>query len=195
MEHSIIKVIAPYRVLSQQETADILSCFTCRQYKRNGVLMQAGEYAQHVFFVEKGALYQYYIDDNGHEHTCNFVFENEFITDLESFSKKQPATSSLKALEPSTCYFIKCEDLVNLIEVSPATDEFFRSVIENVAAEGIRRTRSLLSCSPEKSFLALLDDRPDIFQRVPQRYIAQYLGIAPESLSRIKKRLMLQEKS
>ena len=105
------------------------------------------------------------------------------------------ATTSIKALEPTICYSITCADLMELIEASPTTKEFLRILVENVAAESIRRTRAFQSASPEKSFLELLEKRPDIFQRVPQRYIAQYLGIAPESLSRIKKRLLVQAKS
>jgi CRP-like cAMP-binding protein len=68
-------------------------------------------------------------------------------------------------------------------------------VVENVATENIRRTKSLLSLSPEKQFEELLENKPGILQRVPQRYIAQYIGIAPESLSRIRKRLMAPQKS
>jgi hypothetical protein len=78
---------------------------------------------------------------------------------------------------------------------SAAMSEYFRMLIERVAAKSIKRTKSLLSFSPEKQFLELIEDQPEIFQRVPQRYIAQYLGIAPESLSRIKKRLMVGVKS
>ena len=195
MQHPIIKVVSQTVALLPQEEVFILSYFTKRHYKRNEILMQEGAMAQHIFFVELGGLQQFYVDDNGIEHTCNFIFENEFITDLESFSKKMPATASIKALEPTICYNITCTHLMELIETSPATKEFFRIIVENVAAEGIRRTRAFQSASPEKSFLELLEKRPDIFQRVPQRYIAQYLGIAPESLSRIKKRLLVQAKS
>ncbi len=195
MQHPIIKVVSQSVALLPEEEVFIVSYFTKQQYKRNEMLMQEGEMAQRVFFVAQGGLQQFYVDDNGVEHTCNFIFENEFITDLESFSKKIAATASIKAIEPTICYNITCANLMELIEASPATKEFLRILVENIAAEGIRRTRAFQSASPEKSFLELLEKRPDIFQRVPQRYIAQYLGIAPESLSRIKKRLLVQAKS
>ena len=195
MQHPIIKVVSQFVTLLPEEEEFILSYFIKQRLKRNEILMQEGEMAQHIFFVAQGALQQFYVDNNGIEHTCNFIFENEFITDLESFSKKVAASTSIKALEPTTCYSITCADLMELIEASPATKEFLRILVENVAAESIRRTRAFQSASPEKSFLELLEKRPDIFQRVPQRYIAQYLGIAPESLSRIKKRLLVQAKS
>ncbi len=193
--NSIIETMSRSVSLAPGEASLILTYFTQKKFKRNEILLHCGQLAQHVFFVEEGGLHQYYTDDNGSDRTCNFVFENEFITDLESFSKKLAATCFIRALEPLTCYVIKCSELMELIELSPGTKEFFRIIVENVASEGIRRTRSLQSASPEKAFLELLEQRPDIFQRVPQRLIAQYLGVAPESLSRIKKRLLTHSKS
>ncbi|ANH80785.1 hypothetical protein A8C56_07145 [Niabella ginsenosidivorans] len=81
------------------------------------------------------------------------------------------------------------------MRASAATAEFFRMLVENVATQNIRRTKSLLSLSPEKQFIELFQEKPGLLQRVPQRYIAQYLGIAPESLSRIRKRLLTTRKS
>ncbi len=195
MQHPLIQTISKYVKVSPAEEAIILQAFKKKTFKRNEILIYTDMVADEVFFIQQGALMQYYIEDDGSEHTCNFSFENEFITDLESFGKKTPATTFLKTLEPSICYTISCSDLVNLIEKSAATKHFFNIIVEQVAQEGIRRTRSLLSSSPEKNFNDLLQQRPDIFQRAPQRYIAQYLGIAPESLSRIKKRIMNQPKS
>ncbi len=191
----IIEVMSRFVAFAAGEADLILTYFTEKKYKRNDILLHSGQLAQDVFFVETGALHQFYTDDNGIDRTCNFIFENEFITDLESFSKKQPATCFIQALEPSTCRVIKCAALMELMEASPATREFFRIIVEQVASDSIRRTRILQSSSPEKAFMELLAQRPDIFQRVPQRLVAQYLGIAPESLSRIKKRMMVHAKS
>lgn len=191
----IIQVMNRYVPLVPGEADLILSYFTEKKYKRNDILLHSGQLAQDVFFVETGALHQFYTDDKGIDRTCNFIFEGEFITDLESFSKKQSATCFIQALEPATCRVIKCAELMELMDASPATREFFRIIVEQVASESIRRTRSLQSSSPEKAFMELLAQRPDIFQRVPQRLVAQYLGIAPESLSRIKKRMMVHAKS
>jgi CRP-like cAMP-binding protein len=195
MQHPLINIISQSVAVPAAEEGFILSFFSKKHYKRNEILLYEGEVAQQVFFVEKGGLHLFYVDETGSERTCSFVFENEFITDLESFSRKTPATCFIKSLVPSVCYTIKCTDLVELVELSPVIKEFFRIVVENVASENIRRTRSLQSATPEKRFLELMEERPDIFQRVPQRLIAQYMGIAPESLSRIKKRLLVQAKS
>lgn len=195
MEHPLINTISKVVSLAPGEDALILSYFTKRKFKRNELLIHEGELAPSIFFVEKGGLHLFYNDENSTERSCDFIFENEFITDLLSYSKKIPAACFIKALEPTICYVITPTDFTELLEYSPATKAFYVSIIGQIAAEGIRRTKSLQSSSPEKMFLELLEHRPTIFQRVPQRYIAQYLGIAPESLSRIKKRMLVYSKS
>jgi CRP-like cAMP-binding protein len=195
MTSDLIQTLEKYVPVPEEEAKLILSFFKEHKYKRNILLLRSGEVAHEVFFVLKGGLHQFYIDEAGNERTCNFTFEQDFVTDLESFSQQTQSPSSIKTLTETTCLSIKCTDLVALMKQSPATAEFFRMLIERIAAKSIKRTKSLLSFSPEKQFLELIEEQPEIFQRVPQRYIAQYLGIAPESLSRIKKRLMVSAKS
>ncbi|WP_118972736.1 Crp/Fnr family transcriptional regulator [Taibaiella koreensis] len=195
MTSELIDTIRRDVAVTDEEAGYILSYFREQQYKRHAVLLRAGEVAHEVFFVLQGALHQFYLDEDGNERTCNFTFEREFVTDLESFSYQTQSPSSIKALETSHCLTIRCVELVDLMKSSPAMAEFFRILVERIAAKSIKRTKSLLSFSPEKQFLELLETAPEIFQRVPQRYIAQYLGIAPESLSRIKKRMMTTTKS
>jgi CRP-like cAMP-binding protein len=195
MTSDLIPAMRKKVAVTDEEAALILSYFKEKTYKRNIILLRSGEVAHEVFFVLQGALHQYYIDEAGNERTCNFTFEQDFVTDLESFSQQTLSASSIKTLTESRCLTIRCIDLVALMKISPATNEFFRILIERIAAKSIKRTKALLSASPEKQFLELIDEQPEIFQRVPQRYIAQYLGIAPESLSRIKKRVMLASKS
>jgi CRP-like cAMP-binding protein len=195
MTFDLIATMRKVVAVPDDEAETILSLFKEKKYKRNILLLRSGEVAHEVFFVLKGALHQYYTDGDGNERTCNFTFEQDFVTDLESFSQQTQSPSSIKTLTETTCMSIRCVDLVALMKASPATTDFFRILVERIAAKSIKRTKSLLSFSPEKQFLELIEDEPEIFQRVPQRYIAQYLGIAPESLSRIKKRLMTAAKS
>jgi CRP-like cAMP-binding protein len=193
--HALISIIRKDVMLPDAEADYILSYFREKKYKRGAHLLHAGEVAHEIFFVIQGALHQFYLDEAGNERTCNFTFENEFVTDLESFSQQTRSPSSIKALTETTCYSIRCVDTVALLKESPAINEFFRILLERIAASSIRRTKALLSFSPEKQFSDLVAEKPEILQRVPQRYIAQYLGIAPESLSRIKKRLAPAKKS
>ncbi len=195
MISELIRTVEKEVPVDAAEAALIGAYFKARKSKRNMLLLRSGEVAHEVFFVLKGALHQFYIDEAGNERTCNFTFENDFVTDLESFSQQTKSPSSIKTLTETTYLSIRCVDLVALLKASPAMSEFFRILVERIASKSIKRTKSLLSFSPEKQFAELIEEQPEIFQRVPQRYIAQYLGIAPESLSRIKKRMMASAKS
>ena len=185
---ALLSVLNKNMQFPDDEAKYVLSLFKEKKYKRQALLLQEGKLAQEVFFVVKGSLRLFIHTEEGQERTCNFIFENEFVTDLESFSRQTRATAAIMALEPSTCLTIDCNDLEAALKHSPATAEFFRMIVEEVATDNMRRTKSLLSLSPEKQFDELLQNRPGILQRVPLRYIAQYVGIAPESLSRIRKR-------
>ena len=195
MTSELINTLRKDVELDDAEAAYVLSYFKKQIYKRGAVLLQAGDPATEVFFVLKGTLHQFYLDESGAEKSCNFAFENDFITDLESFSKQTGATSCIKSLTETSVLCLTCKDMAVLLRELPAIAVFFRVLMERIAAESMERTKSLLAYSPQKRFIDLAETRPDIFQRVPQRYIAQYLGIAPESLSRIRKRLFTEAKS
>lgn len=195
MAEQLITALRKDVTVTDEEAAYILSFFQERTFRRSSILLRTGEVAHEVFFVVEGALHQFYIDEAGNERTCNFTFENDFVTDLESFSQQTRSASSIKTLTETTCLVCRCTDVVTLLQESPATNTFFNKLVERIAAKSIKRTQALLSFSPEKQFLTLMEEQPEILQRVPQRYIAQYLGIAPESLSRIRKRLMSAGKS
>ncbi|MDH7460715.1 Crp/Fnr family transcriptional regulator [Chitinophagaceae bacterium 26-R-25] len=192
---SFLQAVRSYAPISQAEGEYFYSFFRKVKYKKNTLLLEEGNVAHEVFFVEKGCLRQFFFTEKGVEKTCNFVFEQEFITDLESFSRQTRATTNIIAREPTECLVTTCKDLVECMAASPAVASFFNVIVENVATANIRRIQSLLSQSPEQQFDVLLQNSPKILQRVPQRYIAQYLGIAPESLSRIRKRALVAAKS
>lgn len=191
----LLEVVRRYVDISAAEAQYFSSLFTHQRYKRNVKIMEAGTVAKQVFFVIRGGLRQYFTNEKGTVKTCNFCFEGEFLTDLESFSNKSPATTDIMTLEPTECLTATCTDLVACMAQSPALNSFFNSIVEEIAMANTRRVRSLLSESPEEQFEALLRSRSAILQRVPQRYIAEYLGVAPESLSRIRKRMWLAPKS
>ncbi len=98
MSKELISIFRKDVVMPDDEAAYILSYFKEQHFKRNATLLHAGEVSHEVFFVTEGALHQFYIDEAGNERTCNFTFENEFVTDLESFSKKTVSPSSLPRL-------------------------------------------------------------------------------------------------
>ncbi|EJL68721.1 Crp/Fnr family transcriptional regulator [Chryseobacterium populi] len=190
-----LKAIRSYTPVSVEDGLFFYSFFERRKYKKNTLLLKEGMIAEEVFFVLNGGLRQFFYDGNGTEKTCNFVFENEFLTDLESFSHKKKCTTNIIATEPTECLVVSCKDLVYCMSELPAVALLLNVIIENVATANIKRIQSLLSQSYEQQFEELIRNKPSILQRIPQRYIAQYLGIAPESLSRIRKKMLASSKS
>ena len=195
MNDLFLNSIRKFTDISTEEAAFFFSFFEEKKYKKNTVLLREGEVSHVLYFVTRGALRQFFSKEDGVEKTCNFTFEGEFFTDLESFSRKSCAVTNIITSEPTECLVITCTDLVEVMKQSAAAAELCRTIVENIATANIKRIQSLLSLSPENQFKELVQYNPEILQRVPQRYIAQYLGLAPESLSRIRKRMLIMEKS
>lgn len=181
--------------IPEEELANFFSFFQSRKFKRNTILLREGEVAHELFFLVKGGVRQFFSKDDGIEKTCSFTFEAEFFTDIESFTRKSRSVTNFITLEPTECLIIKCTDLMEVLNQSTAIAELCRAIIENVATDNIKRIQTMLSLSPENQFRELVQSNPGLLQRVPQRYIAQYLGLAPESLSRIRKRIITTEKA
>lgn len=171
----------------------VMQAFLPCTFKRSETVLQEGNVSNLVYFVNKGLLYQYYVSEKGQQHICSFAFNHEFIADLESFSKKIPSHTNIAALSKSECLSISCDALVHAMQHSKPISHFFQMVIEEVAFKSMERTKMLLTSTPEERFSYILHTQPHILQLIPQKYIAQYLGMAPESLSRIKNRMAVLE--
>lgn len=174
----------------REELEKFYAIFAKKHFAKNEILLESGKVSTEVFFVTRGAVRQFFITENGDVKTCNFAFEGDFITDLDSFANKTVATTSISSLEITDCLVANCSDLTAFMSSSPAIASFFSSLVEKIATSNIQRIQSLLSLSVEKQLERIMKEHPMIMQRVSQRYIAQYLGVAPESLSRIRKRML-----
>ncbi|WP_257666609.1 Crp/Fnr family transcriptional regulator [Parapedobacter tibetensis] len=182
--------IGAHRPLDEQEIQLISSFFKLKSVKRKTPLLQAGEAAHHLYFVVQGILHMYYADEQGSLHSCYFFMPGELATDLESFSKKIPAGNYIEALTRVDYLYISCKDTILLMRESPAFNKYILDIVEATATQNINRTKDLLSLQPESRYQKLLATRPDIIKQVPQKYIARFLGMSPESLSRIRSRIV-----
>jgi CRP-like cAMP-binding protein len=162
--------------------------FQPASYASKTFILQEGQVCDFIAFIARGTVRHFHTHD-GNEVTCDISFENTFITDFLSFSKAVPSVYNFQALHETEALLIKKEKLAALYSVCPKYETFGRLMAEKVADRATTIARSLASDKPETRYLNLLTQHPDLFQRVPQKYIANFLGIGPESLSRIRKRL------
>jgi CRP-like cAMP-binding protein len=155
--------------------------------KRKDFLLKEGVVCDFVAYLNSGVIRHYHIK-NGNEITCDITLSNNFITDFKSLTQDIPSNYNFQLLKDAELLIINKKDLFELYNVNKNIQSFGRIMAEQVALRTIDIAMSLSSDKPEERVEKLIKQRPDLFQEVPQRYLANLLGISPESLSRIRAR-------
>lgn len=151
------------------------------------VLLEEGDIAKNIYYIEKGCL-RLYFNNGGKDTTFQFFFEENMVASFESMYSRQPSTFSLESIEPATIRIIKRDDFFHIINKSPNVKEVFENLLLQRLYTYQKLFLSRIKNSPQQRYEELLKEYPYILQRVPQHYIASYLGITPVSLSRIRNR-------
>jgi CRP-like cAMP-binding protein len=185
------KAVVP---LSDDELLLIDTYFEVKQLKKKEFLLQDGKVCNFIGFIVEGTIRHFHIKD-GVEKTCDISFENSWTTDFQSFTHNTSGIMNLQALEETKVLIIRKENLYKLYNECRKYETFGRLMAEQVAQRATEIAMSLSSEKPEERFENLMHKQPDLFQRVPQKYIANFLGISPESLSRIRSRVFQKQKS
>ena len=155
------------------------------------VLLEEGKISGHYIFVEKGCIRAAF-NNNGNDKTVQFFFENEGLTSFESFLKNTPSLFTLETIEPSIIYLLPKIHVNNLMDELSREPGFLNMFLEISAERQLHYMHEFVSFirdTPEQRYRNLLKERPHIVKRVPQHYIASYLGITRVHLSRIKSAL------
>ncbi len=152
-------------------------------------LLQPGEVCEHSFFVEKGLLRSYTIDESGKEHIIQFASENWFMSDRSSAYFNEASEFHIEAIEDSDVVLINHDFMVKAAGLSNSFREYNEKLLQNHIRHLQKRINLLLGATAEKRYLDFIHLYPDLLLRVPQWMIASYLGITPESLSRVRKEL------
>lgn len=152
------------------------------------MLTRQTEVCRHVSFVNKGLLRMFYLAD-GREICMGFVGENEYIAQYDSFITRQPSDGNIDALEDCELINLSYQDMQDMYKAYPVFETFGRKIAEMLFIMVSSQTASLLTLSPEQRYQSLLQNQPSIVQRVPQYMIASFIGISPEHLSRIRKKM------
>jgi len=175
--------------VGEKEISSILDNCKTKNVKKEQFLLRENELSRSTFFVEKGLLRQFSIDEKGKEHTLHFAPENWFVTDRESAYFNQPSKYFIQALEESVVVLIDETIVQELSCKIPSFLDFNNRLLHNHIRHLENRINLLLSASAEERYLRFIAMYPDILLRVPQTMVASYLGITPESLSRVRKEL------
>jgi CRP-like cAMP-binding protein len=152
-------------------------------------LLREGEVCRDAFFVEKGLLRSFSLDESGKEHVIQFAPENWYVSDRSSMYFGKPSDFFIEAIEESQVVLMGRDFLKSAAQISPGFGEFNDKLLHNHILHLQKRINLLLGATAEKRYLDFITLYPDLLLRVPQWMVASYLGITPESLSRVRKEL------
>jgi CRP-like cAMP-binding protein len=176
--------------LTKQDREKISTYFVAKKLRKKQYLLQEGDVCKNLAFVAKGLLRTYNVDDKGDEHMSVFGWEGWWISDFNSFLSGEKAVFNIDAIENSDLLLISRSDYEALTLAVPVMDRYFRILYQNSLITKERRLMSSITYTAEEKYVKLAESNPQLIKRVPQNLIASYLGIAPETLSRIKKNLL-----
>ncbi len=184
----LIQAFEQFIRLSETDKQVVSTLFTERQYKKGDFFLKEGQVCREAGFIMNG-LVRYFINNNGEEKVYGFGKEYNFVCNYESFLDHSASTKSIQFIEDSTLLVMSYNNLQLLYEQLPEGQKFGRLICEHLFVQAIRDITSLYTHQPEERYLLFLQTYPDLQQRVPQYYISSFVGVKPQSLSRIRKRL------
>ncbi len=180
--------------LSRDENELVRAKFHSHLFLKKQFALQHGDICEYFYFVVRGCLRLYKVDDKGVYHILQFATENYWILDLTSFHKKLPASLNIDALEDTVVLRINHTDLIDLYLKAPKFDRIFRVLLENHFMLQQQRMTQLFSSTAEERYQLFLETYPHLLNRLSQVQIAAYLGITPEFLSRVRGRIAKGDK-
>jgi CRP-like cAMP-binding protein len=187
MSQKLIEKLLTYIALDEQEERFIGSIFKPRSLAKGEHLLIAGDVCREAVFVESG-VFRSYINTGERDATFYFAAEKDFICDYTSFLPQAPSDKNIQALEASVVQVISYEGLHQLYQKVAQGERFGRLIAEEIFLDSIQQLASFYSDKPAVRYRNFVDRFPHLVQRIPQYYIASYVGIEPQSLSRIRRR-------
>jgi CRP-like cAMP-binding protein len=173
--------------ISADEKQILMAHFKPKRFRKRQYFLQEGDVCKYAAFIVKGAAKTFTVDEKGHEHILKLSVENWWLTDFESYYKLTPSRFNIEALEDMEVLQISNASVEEFIRPIPAFSAMQDILAQNYTIAAQKRMRSAISQSGEERYLELVNEYPHFIQRFPQNLIASYLGLTPESLSRIRK--------
>lgn len=185
----LIDYFEKYLPLNEEEKSFVEEIFKERRIKRKQFILQEGNICKHNTFVLEGCFRMYMVDQNGKEHNLQFAIENWWIGDIGSFHSDKPSRLNIEAIENSVVLQVKKEDQLNLFVNYPKFNRIFRVLAENALVSQQNRILQNISSTAEERYIDFVERYPSFFNRISNVQIASYLGVTPEFLSAIRKKI------
>jgi CRP-like cAMP-binding protein len=189
MFQQLFKSIQEKVTLTPEEMELCKTFFIPKKLRKKQTLLQEGDICIYNAFVEKGILRSFSMDEKGNEHIVQFAIEGWWITDLSSFLTNSNSIYTIEALEDSELLLLTTEAREALMDKIPMFERYQRLLLQNAYIANQARINSALTETAEEKYTNLGLAYPGIVQRVPQHMIASYLGLKPETLSRVRKQI------
>ncbi|MCA6422468.1 MAG: Crp/Fnr family transcriptional regulator [Flavobacterium sp.] len=180
--------LSRFAKLTEEELDAFVAIFTPISINKLDHLFLENDLVAHIYFINDGIMRGYYNKENT-EITTNFFFGPTLITDLIAVRGNSPTQMNVQALKHSNCMVAKFSDLDILIDKYSNIESIFFKFLEHLYLFGVMRQHSFIFDTPQERYIKLFGERPKVIAEIPQRYVSSYLGIKPETLSRIKKRI------
>jgi CRP/FNR family transcriptional regulator, anaerobic regulatory protein len=194
MNYELLKSqINPIVSLSNDEWIQFLPYIQSKNLKKNSYFLQEGQVCETIAFINSGVLIYFKFLENGKEVTTDFAFKSDWVTDNQSRLSNSPSIINIKAIVASELLIIKNKDLISLYERIPKIERLSRILMEQFFVKFTRLSIDLQVLSAKERYVKMLQEYPDISQNVPLYHIANYLGIAPKSLSRIRNEIFTRK--
>ena len=185
----LLSNISKHISLTKEETDFFTSLLNSKSLEAGEFLLREGEVCKYESFITKGCLKTYYLDENGDEHITDFLVEEWWADDLFSFFTASGATSNIKALENTDVLQISKTNLELLYQKVPKFERFSRILFQNAYIAQKNQINQMLSASAEERYVLFLKNKPYAEKRFSQKDIASYLGVTPQFLSTLKKKI------
>ncbi len=187
MTEELIQIISKNQTLREEEIQLINQAFCHLKAPRNTQLEEQGTIPQYLYFVVSGFVRLFYTNEDGDEVTTFLSSKNDFIASFLSFINQTKAIESVATVTDCKILKIKHSDMKALIDKSDGFKAFSVTIFEHAIAVTNQRANDFATLNAEKRYKKLVEDKPHLIQNVPLHYLASYLGVKPESLSRIRR--------
>ena len=175
--------------IDDEDLKIVLSYFKTIKKKKNDILLSNGKNSQASYFVKKGCLRLFYINEEGKDVTRYIAFENQFATELVSFITKEPAQETIQVVENSELLYITHDDFRHLMTIVPKWKDFYSIYLEKAYVNNSKRLMSFTTLNASERYNQLFKINPNIVKRIPNKIVASYINISQETLSRIKSKI------